>query len=189
MQVYMTAAHRALSHIRRTLWHKILVAYYGRQAGVHWWRLIVHDLSKFGPSEFWGYANRLYTKDGPTPIDVEAFKRAWKHHWSTNDHHWEFWLLGTAYYSQMSDQAVREMVADWLAASHAYSGERPKSLEGWSWFQDNFDRIKLHPKTRAQVLEILHGRFFDDAPKIEKPVEDEPFDAFALWRWAARAWS
>jgi len=58
------------------------------------WRGIVHDLSKFLPSEFGPYAYYFY---GPYPRDdeykpkyvVEAFNRAWLNHQHRNKHHWQ----------------------------------------------------------------------------------------------------
>ena len=67
---------------------------------------ILHDLSKFRPSEFIPYARYFYEKDGskktvrdktgyykPTDTRNVAFEYAWNHHQKRNKHHWQYWLL------------------------------------------------------------------------------------------------
>jgi len=46
--------------------------------------------------------------------------------------------------------AIREMVADWLGAGRAITGE----WEAVAWYGKNKDRMMLHPETRGKV-EIL----------------------------------
>ena len=49
---------------------------------------IIHDCSKFLPSEFIPYAKHFYGKDNKT-----AFDTAWLHLQRRNRHHWQYWLL------------------------------------------------------------------------------------------------
>jgi hypothetical protein len=51
----------------------------------------------------------------------------------------------------MPEKYVREMVADWFGAGKAITGK-------WGakdWYQTKKDGIKLHPKTKALVEELL----------------------------------
>jgi hypothetical protein len=67
------------------------------------WRGIVHDLSKFRPSEFFAYANHFYgskepvrDKTGyykPTDTGDSAFDYAWFLHQKRNPHHWQYWIM------------------------------------------------------------------------------------------------
>lgn len=114
-----------LRYLRYVLLHK----WYVFRAGValngwtpRWvWRLLIHDLSKFRPSEWQAYADSFY-RDAPTDVMVEfgltkisesdarwgafqerlatikasrraAFNYAWLLHQHRNDHHWQHWLL------------------------------------------------------------------------------------------------
>lgn len=75
------------------------------------WRGLIHDWSKFLPSEWFPYAEYFYgekvahatekvLKNGEfvplmiTPEPVQrAFDVAWNYHQKRNSHHWQFWLL------------------------------------------------------------------------------------------------
>src|ERR1700738_4492504 len=100
-------------YLRYVLRHKWYVFIYGRQLGIPWLALL-HDNSKFRPSEFFPYAEFFYgpkrrpfaeastygktyyweiewrlSKEGVK----EAFDFAWLLHQKRNKHHWQFWLL------------------------------------------------------------------------------------------------
>ncbi len=54
----------------------------------------------------------------------------------------------------MSHEAILEMIADWLGASRAYAG-RWAEIGEWKWFENNWNRIRLHPETRRKVKNVL----------------------------------
>ena len=63
-----------------------------------------HDDSKYSEEEFEAYAQHFYgTKDN----DLE-YAEAWKHHWTHNEHHPEFWLG-----EDMPYIYILEMLCDW----------------------------------------------------------------------------
>ena len=63
-----------------------------------------HDDSKYSDEEFEPYAQHFYgTKDN----DFE-YSEAWKHHWTHNEHHPEFWLG-----EDMPYIYILEMLCDW----------------------------------------------------------------------------
>ena len=72
----------------QTTQHKWFVFKAGRKAKVNWWRLLTHDLSKYGPREIYGYARNWHGDKG----DQVAWDQAWLHHQRFNDHHWEDWV-------------------------------------------------------------------------------------------------
>lgn len=120
---------------RVTLAHKWYVWQAGRLLGVSKWRLLVHDFSKFSATEMRGYAKQFYGAD-----NGGDFKAAWRHHYTTNSHHPEYWRVksdaGVDGYvlGEMPADDIREMVADWFAASKAYDGAWPTSFEAWKWW-------------------------------------------------------
>lgn len=131
-------------------------------------RLILHDLSKFSPSEFWPYAEYFYGKKN----NDEEFHQAWLHHAEHNDHHSEHFIqdyrriskrLGTKEFnedliiSEMPDQAILEMVTDNMAATRSYEGFWPESKkkDGWKWMSNAFDRFHLHDNTKMKFSAIL----------------------------------
>jgi hypothetical protein len=134
------------------------------------WRLLVHDLSKFSLSEFIPYANFFYRKDlleghrhPESTWPASKFKSywkvqfdlAWNHHQKRNPHHWQYWILrqdsGGSLLLEIPENYVREMVADWMGAGRAITGE----WEVWGWYIENRDKMLLHPKTRELVENIL----------------------------------
>ena len=63
-----------------------------------------HDESKFEEEEFEPYAQHFY---GSKDNDFE-YSEAWKHHWTHNEHHPEFWLG-----EDMPYIYILEMLCDW----------------------------------------------------------------------------
>lgn len=140
--------------------HKCLVFRYGLRTKAPLWRLFIHDWTKLLPVEFPHYARQICGSGG----DEVAFAQAWNHHSKHNPHHWEYWIPVTAHMRSalppnplpMPEWAVREMVADWLAASHATLGAAVHSVEAWSWFQNEKDvKLRLHPDTWATLNRVL----------------------------------
>lgn len=194
---------------------------------LRWWlQLLVHDLSKFRPSEWAPYVDYFY---GP-PVEgcpkckeerQAAFDVAWLHHQHRNLHHWQRWLLrldkpasdwgwtmgyhvfllngpqgsrfwlGTrsedpdvlpdsreverlatllnshSHALPMPERYAREMVADWMGAGRAITGEwkTPK------WYWENRHNMVLHPDTRAYVESELGISFVPDGRALV-PVVD-----------------
>ena len=138
------------------------------------WLGIIHDLSKFSPSEWRGYARYFYgnypewaTMDawgksyytGPTKESVARdFDIAWLHHQHRNKHHWQRWLLtldsarsdGKLIALPMPDRYRREMLADWRGAGRAYGNPDTRG-----WYLENRDGMTLHENTREWVEESL----------------------------------
>ncbi len=63
-----------------------------------------HDDSKFSEEEFEPYAQKWFNNSGKTL----EYEEAWKHHWTNNEHHPEFWLG-----EDMPYIYILEMICDW----------------------------------------------------------------------------
>jgi hypothetical protein len=140
----------AISYLVNLLRHKWFVLVAGLSLGVPLWRLLKHDWTKFLPSEFMAYARHFH---GSPPSPDLDFDLAWLKHKNRNDHHWEYWT-GPDGTLRMSEGAVLEMVADWLAAGRTYEGRWP-DLFNYTWFNANRGRMILHPGTRYDIYTIL----------------------------------
>ncbi len=134
------------------------------------WRGLVHDLSKFRPSEWFPYARYFYNKDGTsrmaktedgfykhTDAEDHGLDFAWLLHQKRNRHHWQFWLLpaddgGTNILCMGKNDRV-EMVCDWVGAGRA------QGVDNWAspspWYEINKGKIQLHAKTREAVMWAL----------------------------------
>lgn len=134
---------------------------------------IVHDWSKFLPSEWRPYAEKFYgNRERFEALDAigefgcaelapfgyfvqDRFNVAWNLHQKRNPHHWQFWLVtmdsGQTFPVPMPDRYRREMLADWIGAGRAITGR----YETAAWYRKNRERIMLHSETRVWVDEKL----------------------------------
>lgn len=148
-----------LQYLKYILKHKWYVFLAGTLTGAPLHRLLLHDLSKFRPSEWAAYANYFY-KDSS---DNSALNIAWLHHQRRNKHHWQYWYLvqdnGETVPQPMPESYVREMVADWAGAGKAATGRWDVS----QWYRENKYSMKLHKETRTLVESILSD-YFDYIP-------------------------
>lgn len=146
-----------MNYLRLTLRHKWYVFLACLEMRVPLWRALIHDWSKFTPAELPHYDRQFFGDKG----DPRGFARAWLHHQNHNPHHWEHWITRSDHSHGESDAVngclampetyVREMIADWMGASRAYTGSWDMS----QWLEENLPRMKLHPDTREKVTELL----------------------------------
>lgn len=147
-----------------------------------YWKGIVHDLSKFLPSEFFPYANHFYGKashhkDGfhaprgiktgrdksgyykPTDTGDLKFDFAWLLHQKRNRHHWQWWILpedeGGVKVLPMPVKVVLEMLCDWRGAGRAQYSET-SVLE---WYLANRGKMTMCQQTKFR-LGMMMGRYF-----------------------------
>jgi len=147
-------------YLRYLIRHKYYVMVECFKVGLYW-RGIVHDLSKFYPSEFFPYANFFYNRDINNPykriyLDNEIdFEFAWLSHQKRNKHHWQWWILlgdnGVTRIFEMSYKYRLEMLCDWKGASKAQG----RNGEIKEWYKKNKENIKLHPNTRKWIEEQI----------------------------------
>lgn len=155
----MTSADRLyLKYLAR---HKWFVFRAGLKTRAPLWRLIIHDWSKFLPSEWVPYRDYFYGEKPETGRDMSArrvaFNEAWNHHQKRNKHHWQYWLLtldsGETFPVEMPEIYIREMVADWMGAGRAIVGKKSNTRD---WYLKNESNIKLAPTTHSLVEEVLN---------------------------------
>ena len=62
------------------------------KAGI-FWRGLLHDLSKYSPSEFLAGVKYFQGNRSPNEMERELFgySSAWLHHKGRNRHHFEYW--------------------------------------------------------------------------------------------------
>lgn len=89
-------------------------------------RGLVHDLSKFSPSEF--FESARYYQGNRSPIGVcrraTGISRAWLHHKGVNKHHIEYWFDPDCAVSPMMPYKYAvECICDKLAATKTYAGK------------------------------------------------------------------
>lgn len=167
----MNKHFKYLSYVIRHKWFVLLA---GIKVGAPLWRLIIHDWSKFLPSEWFPYVEKFYgdlpaqdprfnyeqsVKDSYNRRVQENFDRAWLLHQNRHPHHWQFWVLmedspeGPDRYRAlpMPEHFAREMVADWMGAGRAITGK----WEVNKWYANARRKQVMHPYTREFVEFIL----------------------------------
>jgi hypothetical protein len=133
---------------------------------------LLHDLSKFLPSEFIPYANHFYgegqkgiregrNKTGyykPTNTGDKAFDFAWFLHQKRNRHHWQFWILpkdkGGIKILPIEEPYLTEMLCDWIGAGKAQghsSAKDDKFSETKKWYRENGNKMQLNIETKLKV--------------------------------------
>lgn len=158
-----------INYLKYVLRHKFYVMIECFKVGLYW-RGLLHDISKFLPSEFIPYANHFYYNDGSFKeekrnttgyykagfTDDPAFDFAWLLHQKRNRHHWQWWtLVGDTDEVKILEIPLVykiEMLCDWRGAGKAQNN--PTSNK--DWYLANKDKMQLHPNTR-EWLEIELG--------------------------------
>ena len=125
-------------------------------------RGLLHDLSKFSPTEF--FESVKYYQGNRSPIGVcrraTGISRAWLHHKGRNKHHFEYW---TDYNPKskvvepvkMPMKYVAEMFCDRVAASKIYNGENYDQHASIEYFNRGKGRRIIHPETSDLLEELL----------------------------------
>ena len=139
--------------------HKYWVLIFGIKLGVPIWRLIIHDLDKFYPSKWTGYANYYFNPKKQSDF-VEKYNLACNGHQKLAKHHWQYWILIDNFADliplKIPDKYLREMVADWLSAAKCKTGTI-NNIAGW--YQTNKENLILNKESRSNLEIILKDYF------------------------------
>jgi hypothetical protein len=136
------------------------------------WQGIIHDNSKFFPSEFIPYARHFRygiqtgrNKTGyykPTNTGDKAFDFAWFLHQKRNAHHWQYWTIPDdsegLLLMLIPDKYLKEMICDWIGAGKAQGKSSPKEdkyLETRNWYMTNKDKIQINTQSRIEIERII----------------------------------
>jgi len=153
------------SHFKKICVHKYWVAHYCFKVGLYK-QGILHDMSKFSPTEFWESVR--YYKGTSSPINEAkadmGYSMAWQHHKGRNPHHYEYWTdnydKGTTCICMPYEYAA-ELVCDWLGAARAYMGDKFTYEDELKWWKTK--RASM-PKMHEHILnfvDIVFNRLFD----------------------------
>lgn len=158
-----------LKYLRYVIVHKWFVFLACWKRGLYW-KGIVHDLSKFRPSEFLPYAEHFHGPKAkkwrdetgyykPTQTGDDAFDFAWLLHQKVNNHHWQWWILpeddGGELVLPMSPAARTEMLCDWIGASTAQGHGGIVGVR--KWYVKNRAKMRFALDTRSWIEWELYG--------------------------------
>ncbi len=149
-------------HLKKIKRHKRMVMRYCFRVGLYKQGLL-HDLSKYSPTEF--LAGAKYYQGYRSPNDAEredkGYSAAWLHHKGRNKHHLEYWtdysfkdgeiIAGV----EIPTKYVVEMFCDRIAASRNYKGNDYTDAAPYEYYMKSKSHYIIHEKTAALLEEML----------------------------------
>lgn len=153
---------KAISHFKTITHHKILVMKGCFAIGLYRQGLM-HDMSKYSPTEFFVGAKYYQGTRSPNNAEREdiGYSSAWLHHKGRNRHHYEYWLdyvlppkkgIGGM---KMPEKYVFEMFIDRVSASKTYQGEDYNQTHPLAYYKNGIAYQLMHPETAALLEKLL----------------------------------
>ena len=151
---------KIFKHFILIIKHKYIIFKLCCKAGIPW-RGLVHDLSKFSPTEF--FESAKYYVGNHSPIterkkDV-GYSDAWLHHKGRNKHHHEYWVDEQASIKTpvIPYKYAVEMVCDKMAAGIVYKKKewyKEYQLEYWHRESKKFE-TQINAKTKEFITQVF----------------------------------
>lgn len=148
-------------HLRTVNSHRHMVMYHCFKAGI-FRRGLLHDLSKYSPTEF--IPGVLYFQGSRSPNErereINGASRAWMHHKGRNRHHFEYWtdystVTGTLDPVRMPDDFIFEMFCDRVAASKIYNKDKYNDKMPLEYFLRAKQKRQIEAQTAAKLEFLL----------------------------------
>lgn len=161
--------------------HKFLVTRYCFRVGLYK-QGILHDLSKYSPTEFLVGCKYYQGTRSPNNAEREAtgYSLAWLHHKGRNKHHYEYWLdyaIGQEGIVGMKMPLcyVVEMFLDRVAASKNYNKETYRDDYPLKYFEKGAARLgpMVHEDTMALLRSLLEMLARDGEDKTLSYIKNE----------------
>ena len=143
--------------------HKLLVMQYCFRVGLYRQGLL-HDLSKYSPTEFMVGARYYQGNRSPNNAEREdiGVSTSWLHHKGRNLHHFEHWvdyapgnprvIMG----AKMPRRYIVEMLMDRISASRVYNRENYTDQHPLNYWLKNKEKLWfIHPQTAKELEGLL----------------------------------
>jgi hypothetical protein len=156
--------NKAWEHFKTITNHKFLVMEGCFNVGLYKQGLL-HDLSKYSPSEFLVGAKYWQGTRSPNNAEREdiGYSSAWLHHKGRNKHHYEYWIdysskeiPGGMAPAPMPTRYVIEMFMDRIAACKVYHGKDYTDKDPLAYYESGKSAPLIHKKTKKQLEFLLH---------------------------------
>lgn len=155
----MNLADRVLGHLHTVVSHQSLVREHCFKCGLYRQGLL-HDLSKFSPSEL--IPSIKYYQGYRSPYNYEkelkGYSLGWLHHKGHNLHHWEYWydqINGEWVPVKMAYPCLIESICDRIAACKIYHKDKYTQADALNYFLNTKGRLFMHPETAEEMERIL----------------------------------
>ncbi len=137
--------------------HKWVVFKLCCRAGIPW-RGLVHDLSKYSPTEFIESAKYYQGTKSPIPVarNTKGYSKAWLHHRGRNKHHVEYWNDEKApdKLPIIPYKYTIEMICDTIAASMVYNGKDWSAKKQIEYWKRNESVTPVNEKIKKLLSEV-----------------------------------
>lgn len=150
-------------HFKTITHHKFMVMKGCFSVGLYRQGLL-HDLSKYMPSEF--LVGAKYYQGTQSPNNAErkekGYSSAWLHHKGRNKHHYEYWMDYSAHAgdgiipARMSDNYIVEMFIDRIAASKNYNKEKYTDEDPLKYYLSGNPGNFMHKDTKRKLEKLLY---------------------------------
>ena len=154
---------KAWKHFKTITRHKIQVMKGCFKVGLYKQGLM-HDLSKYSPSEFMVGVKYYQGNRSPNNAEREAigYSSAWLHHKGRNKHHYEYWIdystkeiPGGMAPAPMPVKYVVEMLMDRIAACKIYNGSSYTPKDPLAYYQKGKEKAPIHEDTKELLEKLL----------------------------------
>ena len=173
----MNGIVKFFGHLSTITRHRHLVIAHCAKAGVLFQGLF-HDLSKYGPTEFFQGVRYYSGVHAPTEDErrENGYSLAWMHHKGRNRHHWEYWtdysITERRYVPMpMPRRYLAEMLCDRVAASKIYKGNAYADAAPLEYLLAGKDI--MHPDTKETLVRFL--------TQLRDEGEDAMFASIRRW--------
>ena len=153
-----------IGHFLTITKHRHMVIRHCFKAGIPI-RGLLHDLSKYSPTEFIPGAKYYTGTKSPNEgeRDEYGYSRAWLHHKGRNRHHYEYWIdystkeiAGGMAPAPMPVKYVAEMLMDRIAACKVYNGAQYTDAAPLAYYSKGRENAFIHPQTKELLERLLN---------------------------------
>ena len=152
-----------IGHFKTITRHKILVAKGSFKLGLYY-KGIMHDMSKYSPTEF--LVGAKYYQGRASPNNEERMDKgistAWLHHKGRNRHHFEYWidysidkehpgLVGM----KIPKKYMAEMFVDRVSAGKIYNGDKFDQKSPLEYFEHGIGATIMCDASKNYLLKLL----------------------------------
>lgn len=162
MEQKLSIKDRFFGHLNTINTHKLMVMKHCFKCGLYKQGLL-HDLSKYSPTEF--ISGVIYFQGDRSPNnaqrEAEGCSKAWLHHKGRNKHHFEYWIdypVNKAHGlagMPMPVNYVVEMFCDRVAACKIYNKEKYTDADALNYFLKGKGHYVMHVEAEKLLEKLL----------------------------------
>ena len=141
---------------------------------------LMHDLSKYGFTEFWNGAKYYDGRKSPHYNErlAKGYSSAWLHHKGRNKHHIDYWMdVNMKTFNiepvPMPNRYVVECVCDRIAASKVYNKSSFKPHMVLDYFNKEAEFLPMHADTKNKIIYFLNYYIENGEKKLFKYMKKE----------------